>query len=175
MPTPLERPLPDEYADFYHGYVARVPDGSVLDHLRDDIAVTCALLEHVDETRAGYRYADGKWSVREVLGHMIDAERVMAHRALAIARRDLGDQPSMDENAWMAAADFDRRPLAALLAEWRAVRAATLALFSTFDAEVGRRTGRANSRPFSVRSLVWITAGHELHHRAVLQERYGLG
>jgi uncharacterized damage-inducible protein DinB len=171
----LPRPAATEYADYYRDYIAAVPDGDVVAHLRQRAVATPALFEQLGEERGGFRYAPGKWSVREVLGHVVDGERLFAHRALAVARRDPGDQPSMDQDLWMAAADFDRRTLASLCAEYRAVRGATLALFSSFDAEVGARTGRANGKLFTVRSLVWIVAGHEMHHLRVLRERYGIG
>lgn len=171
----LPRPAPSEHAEYYRRYIDAVPDGDVLAHLRAQTADTLALLTPLDERRAAFRYGEGKWSIKQVLGHIVDGERLFAHRALAIARQDPADQPSMDQDVWMRGADFDRRSLASLCDEYRAVRAAALALFATFDATVGDRRGRASGNPFSVRSLVWTVAGHERHHVAILRARYGLG
>ena len=171
----LPRPAASEHAEYYRRYVDAAPDGDVVEHLRRQGAVTQAIFARLGEDRGSFRYAAGKWSVKQLLGHVVDAERVFAHRALAIARGDPADQPSMDQDAWMRAADFDRRTLASLCAEYGAVRAATVALVSTFDASVGLRAGRASGNPFTVRSLVWCVAGHELHHVSVLRERYAIG
>lgn len=173
--TALPRPDRSEYADYYHRYLEQVPDGDVVAHLRRQSDATRALLGRIDEARRSFRYADGKWTIAQVVGHLADGERLFAHRALAIARRDPADQPSMDQDVWMAAAGFERRTLASLADELQAARAATIALVATFDAEVGARTGKASGNPFTVRSLVWAIAGHELHHLRVLRERYGVG
>ena len=170
----LDRPGPSEHAEYYSIYIDRARDGDVVANLRDQAEATLARLGSLDESRARHRYAPGKWSCKEVLGHVIDAERVFAWRALAIARGDPADQPSMDQDQWMTSANFEQRPLASLLAEYRAVRDASLALFGSFDAAVGVRTGRASGNPFTVRSLVWIVAGHELHHLGILRDRYGI-
>lgn len=172
--TPLDRPSPSEHAEYYYTYVNQAPDGDVLAHLRRQSIATLALLGSIDAERALHRYAPGKWSVKEVVGHIIDVERVQTWRALAIARGDQADQASMDQDRWMTVADFDSRSLDSLAAEYRAVRAASLALFESFDTDAGMRTGRASGNPFTVRSLVWITAGHEVHHLAVLRDRYGI-
>lgn len=173
-PPPIAAPLPSEYAEYYGLYIQKVPAGNVLTHLKLQRDATVAMLEGLDEPRAMHRYEPGKWSVKQVLGHIVDGERLFAHRALAIARRDPADQPSMDQEIWMAAAGFDDRTLASLLDEYRAVRAATLALFATFAGDVPLRQGRASGNPFTVRSLVHTVAGHELHHLRILRERYGL-
>ncbi|MBI5852159.1 MAG: DinB family protein [Planctomycetes bacterium] len=173
--SPISRPERSEYATYYGGYVDLVPEGDVLAQLRCLGVATLDLLESLDDVRAAHRYAPGKWSIKQLLGHVIDGERVFAHRALAIARQDPADQPSMEQDDWMAAVDFDRRSWASLVAEYRAVRAATLALFESFDAETSLRRGRASGNPFTVRALVYVVAGHELHHLRVLRERYGVG
>jgi uncharacterized damage-inducible protein DinB len=170
----LPRPGRDEYGAFYAGYVDAMPDCDVREHLRSHGVDVAAWIESLSEAQGAQRYAEGKWSVKQVLGHALDCERLYAHRALCIARGDPADQPPMDEKLWMAGVDFDTRTLASLAQEHRAVRGATSALFATFDASVGNRRGRANGNPFSVRALVWITAGHELHHHGVLRDRYGL-
>lgn len=168
------RPAPTEHAEYYGGYVSQVPDGDVLVTLTRQAEVTRRTLIGIGEQRAGHRYAPGKWSIKEVVGHIIDGERLFAYRALAFARRDPGALPSMDQDQWMAAADFDRRPLVDLIDELWHLRHATLGLFRGFDVGTLARTGVASDNSFTVRSLVWITAGHEIHHVKILAQRYGV-
>ena len=169
----ISKPEPDEYAEYYGKYVKQVGDDA-LATLRSSSAATARLLSGVAEPQAMFRYAPGKWCVKEVLGHIIDAERVFAYRAMSIAREDATPLPGFDENAWLPAGRFDRRALQDLVAEYQAVRAATLALFASFDESALGRRGTASNQPVSVRGLAHIIAGHELHHVALLRERYGL-
>jgi len=171
----FSRPTASEHAAFYSPYIARVPDGDVLDHLARQIDDTRRALRDLPAERSGHRYAPDKWSVTEVVGHLADAERVFAYRALRFARGDATPLPGFDETVYTPAGEFDRRPMAALVDEFGVVRAATLALFRGLPADAATRTGVANGQPISVRALAWIIAGHELHHRAVLRERYGVG
>ena len=173
MPTLLSSP-PDagEYGAFYAGYVARVPAGDLLPTLAHQLDETVALVDQFGEARAGHRYAPGKWSVKEVVGHLADTERVFAYRALRIARGDATPLPSFDENLFVANAHFDRRPLAALVAELRLVRQGTLALLHTLDDEALARRGTASNNPLTARAAAYVLAGHERHHAAVLRERY---
>jgi hypothetical protein len=170
----IARPEPGEYGEFYRGYVARVPEGSVLEHLARQGEATQKRLAALTAEKALYRYAPGKWSVTEIVGHIGDAERVFAYRALRIARGDTTPLPGFDEKAWMQVADFDRRGLPDVLAELAAVRQATLALLRGLEPAAYPRSGVASGANVSVRALVHIIAGHELHHLAVLQERYGI-
>jgi DinB superfamily len=135
---------------------------------------TQALLAGLSDAQAGHRYAEGKWTVRDVAGHMADAERVMSYRAMRIARGDATPLHGFDENAYVEVAGADRRPIAELAAELAAVRNATLALFRGLDAEAWRRRGAANGNPVSVRALAHIIAGHERHHVEILRTRYGI-
>jgi hypothetical protein len=170
---PIEiRPADAEYAEFYRKYVARVPDGDILKTLAEQIETTCALVEKAGEGKAGHRYAPGKWTVREVIGHLSDAERVFSYRAMRFARADETALAGFDETEYVPAGEFEKRSLASVLDELRAVRAATLALYDGFTADAWTRSGLANTNPVSVQALVWITAGHELHHRTLLDERY---
>jgi hypothetical protein len=171
MPV-IARPAPNEYAPYYGTYIAAVPDGDVLGLLATQVDQTAALLGGVPASRWGHRYAPGKWSVAEVLGHVIDVERVFAYRALRFARGDATPLPGFDENAWAPLSGYDDRPLPDITAELRAVRLATVALFRGFDAEAVGRRGTANQVEFTVRSIPWIIAGHERHHVRVLRERY---
>lgn len=169
-----QRPAPSEYADHYARYIQRVPDGPVLRTLESEIRGTVALLAPAPETKAKHRYAPGKWSVKEVVGHLADSERVMGYRALRFARGDATRLPGFDENLFAESAPFDARPLAEVISEFESVRAATLSLFRGFDEAAWGRAGVANEAPVTVRALAWMIAGHELHHRTLLVERYGI-
>jgi uncharacterized damage-inducible protein DinB len=170
--TDFPRPATDEYAPFYAGYVAEVPEGDALDLLRHQADTMVATLRSLPAAQWRHRYAPGKWSVAEVLGHITDAERIFAYRALRIARGDQTPLASFDENAYMPTAGFDERAPAGLLAEYVAVREATLALFRGLPAGAGDRRGVASGAGVSVRALLYIIAGHERHHLRILHERY---
>lgn len=169
-----DRPADDEFAPFYAGYVSRVPAGSVAELLADEGRATGELLARVSEERAGFRYAPGKWSIKEVVGHLCDAERIFAYRALRIGRGDATPLAGFDENLYVPQGHFERRSLADLIRELAVIRQATLELIRPFDAVALARRGSANDHPISVRALVVIVVGHELHHREILSERYGL-
>ncbi|MGE5802570.1 MAG: DinB family protein [Gemmatimonadota bacterium] len=169
------RPEPDEIPSHYVGYIKRVPEPDPVVVCASQIEETAALLRSVSETDAMYRYAPGKWSVKEVVGHLADTERIMSYRALRIARGDTTPLPSFDESAYVPVAKFDGRSLADLMGELRTVRAATLALLRTFDAEAWQRRGTASGKPVSVRALGFMIPGHERHHVEILKTRYGVG
>ena len=171
MPATGTRPLPGEYAPFYEKYVARVK-GDVLDALERQMGETAALLAGIPEARAGHRYAPGKWSIREVAGHLADTERIMVYRALRAARGDRTPLPGFEEDDYVAQGGFDARPLAGLAAELEAVRRATLLFFRGLPPDAWARRGVANGAEMSVRALAHVVAGHELHHREVLRTRY---
>ena len=168
----IPRPAPGEYAPFHAGYVAMVPDGDVLATLKKQHSETVRLLARLGEPKSRHRYAPGKWSIREVIGHLIDAERVFTYRALTFARGDKTPLPGFDENMWAAASNADSRTLKSLLEELKALRSATLALFRSFNAEELARIGIASGHPVSVRGLLYVTTGHERHHIKILRERY---
>lgn len=168
----VPRPSTSEYAPFYAGYVAGVPDGDLIALLEQQGEETIALLGAIAEEKSHHRYAPGKWTIREVLGHIIDAERVFSYRALTFARGDPGPLPSFDENAWAATSNAGHRTMQQLLDEYRTVRAATVALFRSFGDEEFARSGVASKNPVTVRALAYIVAGHERHHIRILRERY---
>ena len=169
------RPEPDEMPPHFVGYLKRVPELDPATACATQIEETLALLDRISETDAMYRYAHGKWSIKEVVGHLTDVERIMAYRALCIARGDTTPLPGFDENAYVPVAKFDTRSLADLVGELRTVRAGTLALLRTFDADAWRRRGTANGTPVSVRAIAFMIPGHERHHVEVLRTRYGVG
>lgn len=173
-PTHLtrRRPAADEYNAFYAGYVAAVEGEDVLAFLREQYESGLVRLASIPESKYDHRYAEGKWSVREVIGHMIDAERVFSYRALAFARGDREAQPGMDQDVWMASSGFAERSTSSLLTELRHLRAANLALFESLDAAAWQRQGTASGSGITVRALIWIIAGHFAHHLQVLDERY---
>jgi len=169
----IPKPGAGEHDPYYSKYIQLVGDDA-LAALRAGSASTPRLLSGVSEPQALHRYAPGKWSVKEVLGHVTDSERVFAYRALRIARGDGTPLPGFDENVWVPEGRFDRRALPELVAEYSAVRAATLALLRSLDSEWLVRRGTANGQEVSVRALAHIMAGHELHHVKLLRERYRL-
>lgn len=166
------RPAETEFAPYYAGYVGRVPDGDIVETLRSQLEATVALARSLAEATGAHRYAPEKWSIREVLGHMADTERIMAYRALRVARGDMTPLPGFDENLYVRNARFDERTLASLADELALVRQATIGLIAQLDDEELSRTGTANGAPITARALAWIIAGHERHHLAILRERY---
>jgi hypothetical protein len=169
------RPEPDEIPSHYVGYIKRVPESDPVMVCASQIEETAELLRKLSDTDAMYRYAQGKWSIKEVVGHLADTERIMSYRALRIARGDATPLPSFDENAYVPPAKFDGRSLTDLVGELRTVRAATLALLRSFDADAWLRRGTASGKPVSVRALGFMIPGHERHHIEVLRTRYGVG
>jgi len=168
----ITRPRPEEYAPYYETYVSKVPPGDIIELLSRGIDETDLLLRRLTERQAAFRYAAGRWSIKEILGHLSDTERVYAYRALRFARNDATELPGFDQDKFVTEAACDARPLAGLLDEFHAVRAASIALFcGTSPAELLRR-GKASGFEFTVRAIPFILAGHENHHRGVIEERY---
>lgn len=168
----LEKPGPSEHESYYELYIGQVPDGDVLEILEAQVAVTLDLLASVPPELERHRYAPGKWSVREVVGHIIDVERVFTHRAFTMARRDPEPLAGMDQDVYAAESRADARALADLAHELATVRAATLALFRGFSDDVWMRRGVASGYSFTVRTFPYIIAGHEIHHRVGLETHY---
>ncbi len=169
------RPLDAEFAPYAKAdidYVAGDDAVAVLDRQGREVV---ALLDSLDETTiTGFRYAPGKWTVKEVVGHLIDDERIFAYRALCVARKDAKPLPGFDENDYVAATDFESRPLAGLIADYKIVRAATVALFQPLTEAEWERRGMVNGYQASVRGLAFHVAGHELHHLRTLHDKYNL-
>lgn len=167
-------PGPDEYAPTHAGYVQRVPPGDLLATLTRQLDATVEMLDAAGESRGGYRYAPDKWSVKEVVGHVIDTERVMAYRALRGARGDRTPLPSFEQDDFVRATNFDRLAMRELIEHFRLVRLSTLALFRSLTDEELLRRGIASNAAFTPRGLGFVIAGHERHHQIQLQERYAL-
>jgi hypothetical protein len=173
--TALAPPAADEYGPAMAGYVGRIRhDETILPVLQTQLDEVVARLRTVPESRGGHRYAPGKWSVKEIVGHLSDAERIFAYRALRFARGDDSPLAPFDENAYVPAMEADGRTLADCTAEWADVRRATLALFRHLPEEAWARRGTASGKVTSVRALAYIIAGHVRHHLEVLGSRYGV-
>lgn len=171
----MTRPNADEHNPYYAKYIALVPD----DDLSIDKQLAVQHHETIDALRKAkakgdHAYAPDKWTVKEVIGHICDAERIFAYRALRIGRGDTTDLPGFDENTYVANSNFKSRTMDDLLEELWAVRAATLSLAKHLPASSMTNRGSANGSPVSVRALLYIIAGHERHHLAILKERYGV-
>ncbi len=167
MTQPLSpRPGASEYAPYFETYVSLAGEGSILGKLVANPIEEA--LAGLSDAEADHPPAPGKWSPKQVLGHVIETERVMAYRALRIARGDQTPLPGFDQDLFVANAAFGHRSLASLLEEMQAVRAATLALLRGLPAEAWTRSGTVSGNPITVRALAWIIAGHELHHARLL-------
>lgn len=170
--TAPARPEAGEYAPYYEKYVALVPEGDIVETLERQSADTLSLLRSLSEEQGASRYEPGKWSVKEVVGHIADCERVFAYRALRFARDDRTPLSGFDQDDFARGAGFDARTLSSLVAEYESVRAATLSLLRSLTPEAWQRRGTANDNEVTVRALAHVIAGHELHHVGILRERY---
>lgn len=168
----IEKPSETEYLPYYGKYISLVPGGDILAVLGKQLDETLELLRTIPESEAGFRYEPGKWSIKELLGHLIDTERIFAYRALRFARNDQTPVPGYEQDDYVRNASFDAYPLADLAAEFESVRRASLFLFKHMDGEAWMRRGVASENEVSVRALAYIIAGHELHHREILRARY---
>lgn len=166
------RPESDEYAAYFDRYISLVPGGDIVATIGAQLDDTFAVLRGLSDERGRYAYAPGKWSMKEVVGHLIDTERIMAYRALRIARGDVTPLAGFEQDAYVAQARFNDRSLVELQDEWTCVRASNVALFGSWHEDDWMRRGTASNNPISARALVYIIAGHELYHRDILETRY---
>ena len=168
----MNRPNENEYASDYQGYVNQVSETDILMVLRAQMDDLDVLLERVAPEKETYRYAEGKWSIREIVGHLIDGERVFGYRAFSIARGEQQNLPGFDQDEYMLTAPYEHIELEDLLSELRLIRLGNIAMFRTLDEASWNRTGTANANQISVRAIAFIMAGHLRHHMNVLRERY---
>lgn len=170
--TTLGRPEAREYAAYYGRYISLVPEGEIVPILENQAASTKALLSTLTEALGDHRYAPDKWSIKELVGHVADTERVFAYRAAHFSRADPAPLPSMDQDIWAAGAESARRTLKSLIEELAAVRGATIALVASLSPAQASQRGVASNNEVSVRALAFLCAGHQIHHLNILKERY---
>lgn len=168
----LPRPSQGDYAPYYTRYIEQLPDSDILAFLEKQGEEIVMLYHGFGEQHGGLRYASGKWSVKDILGHLIDGERIFAYRALHIARGDATPLPGFEEDDYARESNASERTIEDLTSEFRAVRVATLALFRSFSSEMWERFGVANNAPIKVSALPFIIAGHTAHHTGIIRERY---
>jgi uncharacterized damage-inducible protein DinB len=168
----MRRPVSNEYAEYYANYISQVPGSDVIGVLESQRLQMLQLFSARTERDGSFRYAPNKWTVKEVLGHITDTERIFAYRALRIGRGDQTQLPGFEQDDFIRNGAFERRTIADLAEEFGAVRGASLALFRSFGDEVWDRRGVASQKEITVRALIFITAGHQIHHRAILEEKY---
>lgn len=168
----MNRPEKKEYAEFYETYVSLVPETDVVAALENQIADLQNLFADVSDEKAQFRYAEGKWSVKELLGHIIDGERVFSYRALRISRKDETPLAGFEENKYVANSNFGNTKLADLIAEFSSLRHSNVLFFNNLSDQAWSNTGTASDATVSVRALAYIMVGHVRHHARILRERY---
>lgn len=170
----IQRPEKDEYGKFYRGYIEKVGAGNIFEILEEQMNRTVSLIRGLTPDQAHYCYDADKWSVKEVIGHLIDSERVFAYRGLCFARGERQNLPGFDQDDYVEEAHFNDRSLESLKNEYLTVRTSTLLLFKGFDQQTFLRKGKASGYDCTVRAMLYIIAGHERHHQQILKEKYGL-
>ncbi len=168
------RPQPDEYGDFYKDYINLIHEPNVIQSLIRQGQKVYTIIRQLTDDEANHRYADEKWSVKEVMGHLIDTERIMAYRALCISRGEQTALPGYNHESYVEQGNFDKRSLQSLSTEYDALRNANISMFSNFSKKQTLRKGTANEVSVSVRALAFIIAGHGKHHLNILEEKYGI-
>jgi len=172
MERAIERPQQGEFAPFYANYINLVPSTAILPQFQLNLDKTIALLEHLPLEAGNFAYAEGKWSIKELVQHCIDTEQIMLYRALRFARNDGQALAGFDENAYVLAVDVENRSLLDLLIDWQNLRQFSQRFFLSLRAEDWGKRGIASGKTCSVRALAYIILGHERHHRNILEERY---
>jgi uncharacterized damage-inducible protein DinB len=168
------RPDASEHAPYYGKYTSLVPDGDIVQTLLAQRDTTFAVLQSISDEKSLYRYAPGKWSIRQCYVHLIDTERIFTYRALRFARADQTALAGFEQDNYVIPSGADSRSWQSIVDEYRTVRAATVALFANLPEDAWSRTGTASNNPVSVRAIAYITAGHDIHHRNMLREHYGV-
>ena len=168
----LDRPSPGDCAEYYFLYIDRVPNGNVLGVLDNQLQKTPGTLTAMPADKLDYRYASGKWSIKEIVGHLIDVERTFSYRAMCFARNEPAPLPSLDQDPYIEASRFDERSIEDIAEEYEAVRRASLVMFRSFNEEEWSRRGIASGVEFTAATIPFILAGHEIHHMSVIREKY---
>lgn len=172
----MKKPDQDEYpsTSYFPHYINKVENKNILEALTIQSSIVYDLFKNLTPDQHFYAYAAGKWSLQEVLGHITDVERVFSYRALCIARGEKQNLPGFDENDYVEKSHFREMSFASLLLQYKLVRDSSLALFSTFSEETGNRRGNTNGNEVTVRALICLIAGHEMHHLDILREKYNI-
>ncbi len=170
----MVRPAPDDYAEYFNRYVGLVETGDIVESLAAGLARLVTIFEGLAPGAESHRYAEGKWSVREVVGHIIDTERILAYRGLRIARGDLTPLTPFDQDLFVAGGNFEQRSMADLIEEFAAVRQGTIALFRNLKPMAWDHCGSVGENRLTPRAAAWIIAGHQLYHERILADRYGI-
>lgn len=168
----MRRPEPTEYHPEFGTYISLVPETDVIGAMTSQLEETRALLGGFDAERAAYRYAEGKWSVREIAGHLSDGERVFGYRSFAIARGETASLPGFEENSYIAVSGYDRWAMPDLIEHFSALRTSNILMFRALDEAAWSRVGIANENPVTPRAIAFAMVGHVRHHLSVLRERY---
>ena len=168
----IKRPHRTEYPDFFETYIKLVQGDTVLKKLQDSLLDLQGIVSSIPEEYENFKYAPDKWTVKDVIGHIIDTERIMAYRALRFARNDKVELPGYDQNIYAPHATYNKRTLYDIAHEFSLVRESNIILFRNFDDEALLRMGKANKWDMSVRSLIYVISGHELHHLHILKTKY---
>ena len=168
----MRRPETNEYAQFYEGYIKDVVGNDPFRNLENQYQEIQSILQSLPEEEANFAYTEGKWTVKEVLGHMIDTERIMDYRALCISRKDKQSLPGFEQDDYVQEANFKERTITNLLEDYRIVRKSTISLFKNFTENMLNQRGVANDKEVTVLALLYIITGHEMHHLKILKEKY---
>ena len=166
------RPSKNDYAEYYHKYIQELDSDDILKILGNQLISSLELFKSIPEERANYRYAEGKWSIKELLGHIIDTERIFAYRALCFARGEKQHLPGMEQDDYVKEAEFDKQQFTNMVKEYELVRKSNLQMFKTFSEKELNRRGVASNNVVTVLAILFIIAGHELHHIKVLKDKY---
>jgi len=166
------KPKPEDYDAIYGGYISLIGDDDIIEVLKEQRKTSEKFLKTFTEKQGNYSYADGKWTVKEVLGHVIDTEKIMAFRALSFARGEKQSLTGFEQDDYVAESNFNKRLLADLINEFITIRESNIILFKSFNEEILIRRGTANESEVTVLALIYIIAGHEKHHMKFLKERY---
>jgi uncharacterized damage-inducible protein DinB len=168
----LQRPTENEYPDYYHPYIKLVPNGEIVQILQENLLAVATLFKGLTEEETNLRYAPGKWSVKEVLGHIIDTERIMTYRLLRVSRGDQTPLAGFNETDYVEAAKTHNLSMEAILEDFKATRNAAITLIKNTPEEAWVNKGNANGMEITTRAIAYIIAGHEMHHRKIVEERY---
>lgn len=168
----IDRPKSSEYAPFYSGYIDAVPVGNIFQTLEFQLDETLSLFQNITEDQSMLKYSEDKWTIKEVLGHIVDSEWIFSNRALRFSRSDQAELPGFDQDEYIYNANFNKLSIKSILDQFYHLRKANLLLFKSFSKDQTLNIGIANKNIISVRAIIYITSGHQKHHIDVLKERY---